>query len=63
MSHTLLLLPDSLLILCGFVLYRWTALDRGVWDGVERLVYYRLFPCCCSTRSSSRRCSRARRSG
>jgi malonate transporter len=44
MSHVLLLVPDFLLILCGFVLCRWTALDRGVWDGVERLVYYLLFP-------------------
>ena len=44
MSHTLLLVPDFLLILCGFVLCRWTALDRSVWDGVERLVYYLLFP-------------------
>ncbi len=44
MSHALLLVPDFLLILCGFVLCRWTTLDRSVWDGVERLVYYLLFP-------------------
>ncbi len=44
MSHVLLLVPDFLLILFGFVLCRWTALGRGVWDGVERLVYYVLFP-------------------
>jgi hypothetical protein len=44
MSHALLLVPDFLLILCGFALCRWTALGRGVWDGVERLVYYILFP-------------------
>lgn len=44
MAHALLLVPDFLLILCGFVLCRWTALDRSVWDGVERLVYYLLFP-------------------
>jgi predicted permease len=44
MSHAFLLVPDFLLILCGFVLCRWTALDRSVWDGVERLVYYLLFP-------------------
>ncbi|HRH89766.1 MAG TPA: AEC family transporter, partial [Rubrivivax sp.] len=44
MSHVLLLVPDFLLILCGFVLCRWTSLDRSVWDGVERLVYYLLFP-------------------
>jgi predicted permease len=44
MSHALLLVPDFLLILGGFMLCRWTALKRGVWDGVERLVYYLLFP-------------------
>jgi predicted permease len=44
MSNALLLVPDFLLILCGFVLCRWTSLSRGVWDGVERLVYYLLFP-------------------
>ena len=44
MSHALLLVPDFLLILCGFALCRWTALGRNVWDGVERLVYYLLFP-------------------
>ena len=44
MAHALLLVPDFLLIICGFVLCRWTALDRSVWDGVERLVYYLLFP-------------------
>jgi predicted permease len=44
MAHTLPLVPDFLLILCGFVLHRWTALDRSVWEGVERLVYYLLFP-------------------
>jgi malonate transporter and related proteins len=44
MSHALLLVPDFLLILCGLALCRWTALDRSVWDGVERLVYYLLFP-------------------
>jgi malonate transporter len=44
MSHVLLLVPDFLLILGGFALCRWTALGRNVWDGVERLVYYVLFP-------------------
>lgn len=44
MTDALLLVPDFLLILFGFVLCRYTALDRGVWDGVERLVYYVLFP-------------------
>jgi hypothetical protein len=44
MSDALLLLPDFLLILCGFVLCRYTALNRPVWESAERLVYYLLFP-------------------
>ena len=44
MSTALLLLPDFLLIACGFCLCRYTALDRGVWEAAERLVYYLLFP-------------------
>lgn len=44
MSNPLLLLPDFLLILIGWVICRKTALDRPVWEAVERLVYYLLFP-------------------
>ncbi|MEO8312719.1 MAG: AEC family transporter [Caldimonas sp.] len=44
MSNPLLLLPDFLLILLGWVLCRRTSLNRQVWDAVERLVYYLLFP-------------------
>jgi malonate transporter len=44
MSNGLLLLPDFLLIACGFLLCRYTLLDRPVWEGAERLVYYLLFP-------------------
>lgn len=44
MSHAWVLVPDFLLIAAGFALCRFTPLDRGVWDGVERLVYYLLFP-------------------
>ena len=44
MSHALLLIPDFLLIALGFVLCRWTALDRPLWEAAERLVYYLLFP-------------------
>lgn len=44
MPNGLLLLPDFLLIVCGFLLCRYTALDRPVWEGAERLVYYLLFP-------------------
>ena len=43
-ADALLLLPDFLLILAGFALCRWTALDREVWAAVERLVYWLLFP-------------------
>jgi predicted permease len=38
------LLPDFLLIAAGFALCRFTPLRRPLWDGVERLVYYVLFP-------------------
>jgi hypothetical protein len=44
MAHALLLLPDFLLIVVGFVLCHYTALDRPVWEATERLVYYLLFP-------------------
>lgn len=44
MSNALLLLPDFLLIVIGFVLCRATALDAPVWQVTERLVYYLLFP-------------------
>ena len=39
-----LLFPDFSLILCGFLVCRYTALDRVVWEQVESLVYYFLFP-------------------
>jgi malonate transporter and related proteins len=39
-----LLLPDFALILCGSLVCRTTALDRTVWEQVERLVYFFLFP-------------------
>jgi malonate transporter and related proteins len=44
MPDPLLLLPDFLLILGGWLLCRHTPLNRPVWEGVERLVYYVLFP-------------------
>lgn len=43
-ADALLLLPDFLLIVLGFALCRWTALDRPVWAATERLVYWLLFP-------------------
>ena len=44
MSDALLLLPDFLLIVLGYLLCRHTPLGRPVWDGIERLVYFVLFP-------------------
>lgn len=44
MPDALLLLPDFTLIVIGWLLCRHTPLNRAVWDGVERLVYYLLFP-------------------
>ena len=44
MPDLLLLLPDFALIALGYLLCRHTPLDRSVWDGAERLVYYLLFP-------------------
>lgn len=44
MNFAQLLLPDFALILCGFLVCRYTALGRSVWEGVESLVYYFLFP-------------------
>lgn len=45
MSDALLLLPDFALIVTGYLICRHTALNRTVWDGAERLVYFVLFPC------------------
>jgi predicted permease len=39
-----LLFPDFSLILCGYLLCRFTALNRSVWQPVESLVYFFLFP-------------------
>ncbi len=44
MNFALLLIPDFSLILCGYLLCRYTPLDRSVWQPVEGLVYYFLFP-------------------
>ncbi len=44
MPDALLLLPDFTLIACGYLICRHTPLDRKVWDGAERLVYFVLFP-------------------
>jgi predicted permease len=43
-SYLTLLLPDFILIACGFLICRYTALDRSLWEQVEKLVYFFLFP-------------------
>lgn len=44
MNFAQLLFPDFSLILCGYLICRFTALNRDVWQQVERLVYFFLFP-------------------
>ena len=44
MNFAQLLFPDFSLILCGYLLCRFTALGRQVWQPVENLVYFFLFP-------------------
>jgi predicted permease len=43
-NYAQLLFPDFSLIACGWLLCRYTPLNRRVWDQVESLVYYFLFP-------------------
>lgn len=43
-NYAQLLFPDFSLILCGYLICRYTALNRSVWQRVESLVYYLLFP-------------------
>jgi malonate transporter and related proteins len=44
MNYVQLLFPDFSLIVCGYLVCRYTALNRTVWQQVEALVYYFLFP-------------------
>ena len=44
MNYAQLLFPDFSLILCGYFLCRFTGLNRSVWQQIEFLVYYFLFP-------------------
>ena len=44
MSAALLILPNFVLILVGLALARRFAYGREFWEGVEKLVYYVLFP-------------------
>ena len=43
-NYAQLLFPDFSLILLGYLICRYTALNRPVWEPVESLVYYFLFP-------------------
>lgn len=43
-NYAQLLFPDFSLIVCGYLVCRYTALNRTVWAQVETLVYYFLFP-------------------
>jgi malonate transporter and related proteins len=43
-NYAQLLIPDFALILIGYLLCRFTALDRSVWSQIEKLVFYFLFP-------------------
>lgn len=43
-NYAQLLFPDFSLIVCGYLICRYTALNRAVWTQVESLVYYFLFP-------------------
>jgi hypothetical protein len=43
-NYAQLLFPDFSLILCGYFLCRYTPLNRPLWQQVEFLVYYFLFP-------------------
>lgn len=44
MSVALLLFPDFLLIAAGALLRRWPSYTPAFWTGLERLIYYVLFP-------------------
>lgn len=44
MNFAQLLFPDFSLILIGYLLCRFTGLNRKVWQPVEALVYYLMFP-------------------
>lgn len=44
MNFAQLLFPDFSLILCGYLICRFTALSRPLWQQVESLVYFFLFP-------------------
>lgn len=44
MHNLALIFPDLALITLGWALYRWTRWSPAFWEGMEKLVYYVLFP-------------------
>ena len=44
LSTALLLFPDFALILLGVAVRRWMKLGDHFWSGLEKLVYFVLFP-------------------
>ena len=44
MNYAQLLLPDFMLIVIGYAVCRYTLLNRPLWEKVEILVYFLLFP-------------------
>lgn len=45
MNTVLILLPDFILIIFAWGLNRFTSLNREIWVGLEKIVYWILFPC------------------
>jgi malonate transporter len=45
LNTAFILLPDFMLILLAWAINRYTSINQSIWDGVERLVYWVLFPC------------------
>lgn len=45
MNTAFILLPDFILILAAWAISRVTALDHKIWEPVEQLVFWILFPC------------------
>jgi len=43
-NYAQLLFPDFSLILCGYLVCRYTGLNRSVWQQVDAVVYFFLFP-------------------
>ena len=51
-SNLFILLPEFLLIASGWALCRFTSFKRPLWESVEKLIYFVLFPCLLITSTS-----------